>query len=82
MKKIGIIGGGAMGSGIAQVFAQAGHPVVLFDTNQEALDRSKQNLAKTFDKLVAKQKYTAERGQYPLFKIFRQLSFCHRIKTP
>ncbi len=69
MKKIGIIGGGAMGSGIAQVFAQAGHPVVLFDTNQEALDRSKQNLAKTFDKLVAKQKYTAEQAQEIQHKI-------------
>ena len=63
MKKIGIIGGGAMGSGIAQVFAQFGHPVVLYDTNKEALDRSKQNLAKTFEKLVAKEKYTAEKAQ-------------------
>ncbi|MGV0967844.1 MULTISPECIES: 3-hydroxyacyl-CoA dehydrogenase NAD-binding domain-containing protein [unclassified Empedobacter] len=63
MKKIGIIGGGAMGSGIAQVFAQYGHPVVLYDTNKEALDRSKQNLAKTFEKLVAKEKYTAEKAQ-------------------
>lgn len=58
MKKIGIIGGGAMGSGIAQVFAQSGHSVVLYDTNQDALNRSKLNLAKTFEKLVAKEKYT------------------------
>ncbi|MBQ0148930.1 MAG: NAD(P)-binding domain-containing protein [Flavobacteriaceae bacterium] len=63
MKHIGIIGGGAMGSGIAKVFAQAGHTVVLYDTNQDALDRSKQNLAKTFEKLVAKEKYTAEKAQ-------------------
>ncbi|WP_282628066.1 3-hydroxyacyl-CoA dehydrogenase NAD-binding domain-containing protein [Empedobacter sedimenti] len=63
MKKIGIIGGGAMGSGIAQVFAQSGHSVVLYDTNKEALDRSKQNLAKTFEKLVVKEKYTAEKSQ-------------------
>lgn len=63
MKNIGIIGGGAMGSGIAQVFAQSGHSVVLYDTNQDALDRSKQNLAKTFEKLVAKEKYTAEKAQ-------------------
>lgn len=63
MKKVGIIGGGAMGSGIAQVFAQAGHSVVLYDTNQDALDRSKQNLAKTFEKLVAKEKYTADKAQ-------------------
>lgn len=63
MKKIGIIGGGAMGSGIAQVFAQAGHSVVLYDTNQDALDRSKQNLAKTFEKLVAKEKYTLDQSK-------------------
>ena len=63
MKKIGIIGGGAMGSGIAQVFAQSGHSVVLYDTNQDALDRSKQNLAKTFEKLVAKEKYTTEKAE-------------------
>ncbi|GGF06273.1 3-hydroxybutyryl-CoA dehydrogenase [Chishuiella changwenlii] len=63
MKKIGIIGGGAMGSGIAQVFAQKGHSVALYDTNQEALYRSKQNLAKTFEKLVAKEKYTEDQAQ-------------------
>ena len=63
MKKIGIIGGGAMGSGIAQVFVLFGHTVVLYDTNKEALDRSKQNLAKTFEKLVEKEKYTAEKAQ-------------------
>ena len=62
MKKIGIIGGGAMGSGIAQVFAQAGHSVVLYDTNHAALERSKANLAKTFEKLVAKEKYTEEQS--------------------
>ena len=62
MKKVGIIGSGAMGSGIAQVFAQAGHSVVLYDTNHAALERSKANLAKTFEKLVAKEKYTEEQS--------------------
>ena len=62
MKKVGIIGSGAMGSGIAQVFAQAGHSVVLYDTNHVALERSKANLAKTFEKLVAKEKYTEEQS--------------------
>ena len=62
MKKVGIIGSGAMGSGIAQVFAQAGHSVVLYDTNHAALERSKANLAKTFEKLFAKEKYTEEQS--------------------
>ena len=45
MKKVGIIGGGAMGSGITQVAATAGHSVVLFDTKAEALNSSKSKLA-------------------------------------
>ena len=40
MKKVGVIGSGSMGSGIAQVAATAGHEVVLFDTNQDALEKA------------------------------------------
>ena len=40
MMQIGIIGSGAMGSGIAQVAATAGHTVVLYDSNQGALVRA------------------------------------------
>lgn len=58
--KIGIIGSGAMGSGIAQVAAQAGNIVLLSDTRQEALDKSKAGLAATFTKLVEKGKMTSE----------------------
>lgn len=53
---IGVVGAGAMGSGIAQVAAMAGHQVVLFDTSDDALERSKTNLTKILDKLVAKGK--------------------------
>jgi len=63
MRKVGIIGGGAMGSGIAQVAATAGHDVVLFDTNAEALSLSKSKLAKVMVRLVEKNrinKATAE----------------------
>lgn len=57
---IGIIGSGAMGSGIAQVAATAGHRVILFDTNQTALDRSKENLIRTLKKLVEKNKLSEQ----------------------
>lgn len=57
---VGVIGAGTMGSGIAQVAAQAGHNVVLFDTRQEALDSSKKGLAKVMDRLVEKGKLTTE----------------------
>ena len=60
MKKVGIIGAGAMGSGIAQVASTAGHSVVLFDTNAEALSLSKSKLASVMDRLVEKGRLTSE----------------------
>ncbi|ESU23422.1 3-hydroxybutyryl-CoA dehydrogenase [Flavobacterium enshiense DK69] len=56
MKKIAVIGSGTMGSGIAQVAATAGCSVKLYDTNQEALSRSKGSLENTLSKLVEKGK--------------------------
>ena len=63
MKKVGIIGAGAMGSGIAQVAAEAGHSVVLFDTNAEALSLSKSKLASVMNRLVEKGRLTSEEAQ-------------------
>ncbi len=54
MKKIGIIGAGAMGSGIAQVAATAGHEVLLFDTKKEALRKSGEKLEKILNRLIEK----------------------------
>lgn len=54
MKNIGVIGSGAMGSGIAQVASTAGHPVFLYDNNPAALKRSKDKLAKIMARLVEK----------------------------
>ena len=53
---IAIIGSGTMGSGIAQVAATSGCAVKIFDTNNEALSKSKINLEKTLSKLVEKGK--------------------------
>ena len=58
--KIGIIGSGAMGSGIAQVAAQSGHQVVLIDTSQKALDNSRAKLAKILARLVEKGRISAD----------------------
>ena len=54
--KIGIIGSGAMGSGIAQVAAQAGHEVVLSDQSDAALQKSAAQLKETLQKLIQKGK--------------------------
>lgn len=52
--KVGIIGSGTMGSGIAQVAATAGCKVKLYDTNQGALDKAKTALEKILSRLIEK----------------------------
>lgn len=52
--KVGIIGSGTMGSGIAQVAATSGCKVKLYDTNQAALDKAKTALEKILNRLVEK----------------------------
>ncbi len=59
--KIGIIGSGAMGTGIAQVALMGGENVALFDTNEEALNRAKNNLDAQFSKLVEKGRLSEEK---------------------
>jgi len=51
-----VVGAGIMGAGIAQVAAQAGHPVRLFDTRDGAAERARAKLATTLDGLAAKGK--------------------------
>ncbi len=58
--RIGIIGAGAMGSGIAQVAATAGHEVRLFDLNEKSLQLSKEKLAKVMARLVEKGRVSAD----------------------
>ncbi|XP_013780407.1 hydroxyacyl-coenzyme A dehydrogenase, mitochondrial-like [Limulus polyphemus] len=56
MKNITVIGGGLMGSGIAQVAAQTGHNVVLVDISEDLLNKSQNNIHKSLER-VAKKKY-------------------------
>jgi 3-hydroxybutyryl-CoA dehydrogenase len=56
INKIGIIGAGTMGSGIAQVSAAAGYDVVLQDIYANALDKAKASIEKSLGKLVSKEK--------------------------
>jgi 3-hydroxybutyryl-CoA dehydrogenase len=58
--KIGILGAGTMGSGIAQVAAQNGHETILVDVSQEMLDKAEANLDKILARLVEKEKISAD----------------------
>ena len=61
--KIGIVGTGAMGSGIAQVLATAGNEVLLYDSNPIAIERAGKNLEAQFQKLAEKGKLTYEEAE-------------------
>jgi 3-hydroxybutyryl-CoA dehydrogenase len=58
--KVGIVGAGAMGAGIAQIASQAGHQVILHDISQSTLDESASKLAKVMARLVEKKRITIE----------------------
>ncbi len=58
--KVGIVGAGAMGGGIAQVAALAGHPVKLFDTRGDAARNAVEGIIAMVEKLAAKGRATPE----------------------
>lgn len=60
MIKVGVLGSGSMGSGIAQVAATAGHNVVLVDNNPEALNSAKSKLQKIMNRLIEKGRLDAQ----------------------
>ena len=60
--KVGVLGAGTMGAGIAQVAAQSGHQVVLVDVNEKAIQTAKEKLRKIIDRLIEKGKWTQEFG--------------------
>jgi 3-hydroxybutyryl-CoA dehydrogenase len=66
---ISVIGAGQMGGGIAQVFATAGHQVNLIDINQEALDRGVGAIRKSMERIVRKERMTAEAMEESMARI-------------
>ncbi len=71
---IGVIGAGAMGSGIAQVAAQAGHNVVLFDAAEASLQKAQSSLSSTLKKLQEKGKLTNAD------KVFARFTFASSVQ--
>jgi 3-hydroxybutyryl-CoA dehydrogenase len=60
MKTIGIVGAGQMGTGIAQVAAQAGYRVLLANLDLQRAERGKSRVAEHLERLVAREKLDAE----------------------
>lgn len=77
--KIGVLGSGSMGSGIAQVAAQAGHDVIVYDSNPSALERAQKQLDKIFNRLVEKGKLTRDAADAVLGRI-RMVDTYHECK--
>ena len=69
VKKLGVIGAGMMGAGIAYVAALAGIEVVLIDAAQDSADRGKSHSADLLDKGIQRRKVTAEKKAEVLGRI-------------
>jgi 3-hydroxybutyryl-CoA dehydrogenase len=59
IKRVGVVGAGTMGNGIAHVFARSGHQVVLCDIEQRYLDRALETIRKNLEREAAKGKISA-----------------------
>ena len=75
-RKVCICGAGTMGSGIAQVAAQAGIPTVLYDLSADVLEKAKKSISQSLQSLVAKGKITTDQETY----IFNQILFTGNLK--
>ena len=63
VKKVGILGAGLMGAGIAYVTAKAGIEVILIDQNQEGADKGKDYSLRLLDKALSRKKTTEEKKE-------------------
>ena len=71
MKNIAVIGAGTMGNGIAHVFAQQGYQVNLIDVSADALDKALKTIEKNLDRMLSKEKITAETKEKTLSNLYK-----------
>jgi 3-hydroxybutyryl-CoA dehydrogenase len=69
IKTVGIIGAGQMGSGIAQVSAQAGYDVLIYDQSAEQLSKAISKIDKSLKRLVEKETITADAADAALARL-------------
>jgi 3-hydroxybutyryl-CoA dehydrogenase len=73
--KVGVVGMGIMGSGIAQLSASSGHELIVTDVNRSFYDRAVISMGKSLDKLIAKKLITEERE-----KVLSRIAYTDDIK--
>lgn len=69
IRKVGVIGCGAMGAGIAQVVLQGGYEVIVREMNETLLGKGLEKVKASFEKLVTKQAITSESSEAALKKL-------------
>ena len=74
---VGVVGSGAMGSGIAQVAAMAGEEVRLFDKSSEATSKAIRNIQASINKLVEQEKMTSSESVAVIGRIY----LCDQLET-
>ncbi|MBW6416574.1 3-hydroxybutyryl-CoA dehydrogenase [Celeribacter sp. PS-C1] len=74
IKKVGIVGAGQMGNGIAHVFALAGYNVVVNDISQEALDNAVVTVTRNLDRQVSREKISENERDAALARISTTLN--------
>ena len=74
IKKVGVVGGGTMGNGIAHVFAASGYDVVLMDVKDDLVDRALAVITKNLDRMIKKEKITEADKQATLGRIAKSTS--------
>jgi 3-hydroxyacyl-CoA dehydrogenase len=75
IRKAAVIGAGTMGGGIAMNFANAGIPVILLETRQEALDKGLATIRKNYENTLKKGKLTQEKFDQRVGLITGTLSY-------
>lgn len=75
IKTIGIAGAGTMGAGIAQVTATYGYQTILFDVNENMLEKAKLGIEKSLESLVQKQKISSDKKA----EIISRIQYTHQV---
>ncbi|MGH9706513.1 MAG: 3-hydroxyacyl-CoA dehydrogenase [Candidatus Acidiferrales bacterium] len=72
---IGVVGAGVMGAGIAQIAAQAGFSVILFDAVERAAEKARETIGKQFARLCEKGRMTSAAAEEALLRIHAAPNF-------